>query len=262
MDIGKNIAVVSVALGFFSSAYKLEATSLAELQERFAAYGALFSGELEEQVRAFQQELAHCARVEERDPWNFLKTKMSSLYPFFEEYATGPIRIYFEKEVLREIPTMFTKSQWWTERSHTLLAHLEKMKNLAEAGDIPVSLREELQNLLQDATAFIQAIYDGNQRIYLEEKEALERQKARFDIEKYADNLPDDIKDIFIYLQNLERGILDPRMADQGEILEKQLQFAEWQRNHPLLPYLPNKVDRDQFFETTGRILAEAVEGL
>jgi hypothetical protein len=260
MDMRKNIAVVAAGLWLSSSVYELKATSLAELQARFAAYGDTFSGELREQIQIVQQELAYCVKVEARDPWDFFAEKMSSSYPFFKEYAISPVKIYFPKETSEEGP-VFTKSQWGREHCKILLARLERIRNLAEAEDLSTELREEFQNLLQEATAFIQVIHDGNQRICLEEDENLERQRAETDLEAYAASIPDDLKEIFIYLQNPERLNSDVS-ATTAEMFEKQIQFMNWQVEHTLTPYLPNDADREQFFATNERIRSEAVEGL
>ena len=263
MDIKKNIAVVSAAL-CLSSVYELEATSLAELQERFAAYGTVFSGKLGKQIRTARQELVYYVRVEDRDPWGFVAREMSSLYPFFEEYAINPIKIYFPGEIFAK-RSVFTKSQWRAERCKRLLAHFEKIRTSAETGNYSTGLQEEFQDFLKEATAFMQTIHDENQRIRLEEKSDLKRQQAQINLEAYTASIPDDLKGVSIYLQNIERGIIDP-YVDVAEMFEKQIQLMDWQTKwlieQSLIPFLPKKAEQDQFLETNKRILNEAVADL
>ncbi|MDR2377487.1 MAG: hypothetical protein LBD54_01900 [Puniceicoccales bacterium] len=258
MDIRKNLVIISATLGLSSSAYQLEAASLAELQERFAAYGVTLRGELGEQARAIHQELAFCARVEERDPWNLFETEMLRRYPFFKE-CTGPTGINFPLQVPSGTP-VFTKSQWRVRCGPILLDRLEKIKNLAKAEDIPTGLREELQGFLQDATAFIQALHEGNQRVLREEKEEREKQRKPFNPEEYTAGIPDDLKEVAIHLQNTERDTSGFWMEE--EMREKHKQFIKWNINQPLIPYLPDEADREQFFETSRNLQAEVVRGL
>jgi hypothetical protein len=262
MDVKKkHVMYLASALCLSCCAFELKATPLADLLNRFSSLPPIL-GVLGDQIETIQQELAYFMRVEARDPWSFFTKEMSSSYPFFEEYAIGPIAIYFPKEISEEVLVLvFTKSQWWVEHCKILLVRFEKIKNLAEAEDLPTDSREELQNLLQEATAFIQAIHDENQPIHLEEQEAIKGRRAQINPEEYMASLPDDFKGVFIYLQNLERGISDPNV-DMGEMLKRQTQFMDWQVRQSLIPFLPKEADREQFFKTSECFQAEAIEGL
>ncbi|MDR0728339.1 MAG: hypothetical protein LBF21_01865 [Puniceicoccales bacterium] len=257
MNIRQNVVVVSAILRLSSSAYQLEAMSWAELQEGFAAYGTTLPGELGEQVRAIHQEIVHLAKVEAKDPWNFFETEMEKLYPFFKECTTGPAGLSFPLKVSPGTP-VDSKNQWWMGRGPVLLGRLEKIKNLAETED--TGLREEFQDFLQEETAFIQAIYDENQRIHLAECEIQEGQSEQSSIQEYTASIPDDLKDVAAYWLNPKRGPLAHLI--EGEMREKQLRFIKWNFNQPLIPYLPDEADREQFFETTKRVQAEAVRDL
>ena len=256
MDTSRfGIACVVGSLCLFS--VRVEATSLAELQERFSLYAGMFSGELRDQIEVIQQELAYCVRVEAKNPWKHFIDEMLKTYPFLYKTSQNPQVLFFPKEGPNAAAT---KSEWWTEHCGILLAQLETIKNSAEVEN----LSDELQNLFLEATIFIQATQAENQRIHLAEEEELERQRAEIDLEAYTASIPEELRSVFTYLQNLERGTIDP-YADVAEMLEKQVQFMKWQTEwqiEPLTPFLPKKADREQFLKTGERIMDEAVADL
>jgi hypothetical protein len=258
MGIRKNMAAAA-ALCLSSAVYELEATPWAELRDRFAEYGIQFSGKLGKQIRTVRLELDYCARVEARDPWGFFAEKMLSLYPFFAELATNPVKVYLQREVAWDMP-VFTKSHWRHERCEMLLGRFGKIRNLAEAPGTRPSAG--LQKLLQEATDFVRAVYDENLRIHREEEEELERQRAEFDFEKCMAAMPEEFREVFLYSLHPERSTLVPHELDQGELLETQIRIQEWQARQPLVPYLPDAADREEFLKTQKRILAEAVADL
>jgi hypothetical protein len=298
MDIRKNIAVVSAAWCLSCCAFELEATSLTDLQNRLLSLPHV-SGELGEQIEAIRQELARLIVVEERSPWGRFNEEMLRIYPFFDELPLRPIKLYFPGEGFSA-----TQSQWWTAYYGAFLTLLREAQETldAEAQDeddpdaevlpseaqetldaetqdeddpdvevLPPEQREAVQPVLQDAVDVVQALLTENQRTLAEEQESIERRRAQINPEEYMASVPEDLRDVATYLQNLERGIWDPDAdvteildldVDVGEMFEKQIRLMKWQVEQSLAPYLPNEADRDQFFRTSKRVQDEVVEGL
>ncbi|MDR2420161.1 MAG: hypothetical protein LBD40_02480 [Puniceicoccales bacterium] len=261
MDIKKkNVVRLSSALCLSCCAFKLEATSLAELQNHFSSLLPV-PGALGEHLEVIQQGLAYYLAVEERDPWDRFTEAMLGHYPFFNEYTAGIVMLYFPKEDFAA-----TKSQWWMAHCNEFLALLEAAQNVLDIEILSPEQRETLWHSLQGAIAIVQDIRAGYQVVFAREQEILEQRKAQL-----LSKVPEEFQDVVTYLQTIERCLQYPPSADANEMLEnidacgmydRQIEFMKWQSKQELIPYLPNEADQDQFLEANSRISDEVTADL